>query len=204
MAQDPITWATTDHDKRVRQTRTRREDGSVIVDKYPHTASPPPGHPLAGRGFVRWVKMVDGNGNIRRAVLTEASSSYDTASPYAQNQREKFRAAGWIAYGECPKATIMSGAADPFVFIPANRKGEPCQRGSYDNGEGPQSKGCCPCVEAEVAARRAAARKEAAKIEGRHRTDQAKLLEEQTKTSAATTDAIRTLAEAIAAKGGNG
>ena len=204
MAQDPITWASTDHDKRVRQTRTRRDDGSIVVDRYPHTASPPPGHPLAGRGFVRWVKMVDGNGNIRRPALTPASSDYDTAAPYAQNQREKFRNAGWIAYGECPKASIMSGAADPFVLIPANRSGDPCPRGSYDNGEGPTAKGCCPCVQAEIAARRAAARKEADKIEGRHRSDQSRQLEEQAKTTAATNEAIRTLAEAIASKGGNG
>lgn len=193
---EPITWVHPNSGTGVKQVSTRQKDGSLVVDKYPHTAPPPKDHPLAARGFRRWEKMVDSYGHVVRAVLTEASSSYDTNSSYTQYQRAKMRAKGWIVYGECPKAQLLVGAVDPFSLIPENREGVPCQRGTFDNGEARGSLGPCPCVQAEIAARRKNNARDMQKLENKYKSEQSRTLDAQAKSAEATSSSFEQLAQA--------
>lgn len=193
----PITWVHRDRGNGAKQVRTRQPDGSVVVDRYPHTAPPDKDSGLP-RGYRRWEKMVDANGNVVRPCLTEASSSYDRNSQYAQIQRAKWKANGWIYYGECPKASVMVGSVDPFSLIPGNRSGEPCPRGSFDMGEARDSLGPCKCVRAEVEARQLANKRAMERLEGKYKNEQSKVLESQMQTAQNTSVSMETLAATMA------
>lgn len=192
----PITWVHPNSGTGVRQVTTRQPDGSLVVDKYPHTAAPPADHPLAKRGFRRWEKVVDAYGHVIRACITEASSSYDTNSSYSQYQKAKMRKNGWVNYGECPKAALLVGTIDPFSLIPANRTGAPCERGTFDNGEGRAALGPCKCIQAEIAARRKSNKLAMDKLEGKYKSEQSRTLDAQAKSAETTSASFEQLAAA--------
>lgn len=193
----PITWVHRDKGNGARQVQTRQADGSVVVDKYPCTA-PPDSDSNLPKNFRRWEKLVDSAGNVVRPCVTEASSSYDKNSPYAQHQRAKWKANGWIYYGECPKTSVMTGTVDPFALLPANRSGEPCQRGTYDMGESRNALGPCKCVQAEIAARQANNRRAMERLEGKYKNDQSKALESQVESAKNASVSMETLAATMA------
>lgn len=192
----PITWVHPNSGTGVRQVTTRQPDGSLVVDKYPHTAPPEAGHPLAKRGFRRWEKVVDSYGHVIRACITEASSSYDTNSSYAQYQKAKMRKNGWVIYGECPKASLLVGTIDPFSLIPDNRSGAPCERGTFDSGEGRASLGPCKCIQAEIAARRKSNKVAMDKLERKYQTEQSRTLDAQAKSAETASASFEQLAAA--------
>lgn len=179
MAQ-PITWTDMNYAKKLRVEIRRGPDGEEMLDKYPNTAPAPEGHPLHKRRFVRWVAMVDAAGNVLRPVLTEAASNYDLNSSYSQYMRARWRSEGWLPYGECPKALALTNAVALKFLLPENRKGSPCERGSFDNGEGREAKGPCPCMRAEIASRKARNEKEEARRAKRYENEQARESKEQT------------------------
>lgn len=179
MAQ-PITWADMNYAKKLRVEIRRGPDGEEMLDKYPNTAPAPEGHPLYKRRFVRWVAMVDTAGNVLRPVLTEAASNYDLNSSYSQYMRARWRSEGWLPYGECPKALALTNAVALKFLLPENRKGSPCERGTFDNGEGRDAKGPCKCMQAEIASRRARNEKEEARRAKRYENELARESKEQT------------------------
>lgn len=193
----PITWVHRDRGNGAKQVRTRQPDGSVVIDKYPCTAPPDKDSGLP-RGYRRWEKLVDAAGNVVRPCLTEASSSYDKNSAYAQLQRAKWKANGWIYYGECPKASVMVGSVDPFSLIPGNRTGEPCPRGTFDMGEARDSLGPCKCVKAEIEARQLANKRAMERLEGKYKNEQSKALESQMQSAQNASVSMETLAATMA------
>lgn len=166
--------------KKLRVEIRRGPDGEEMLDKYPNTAPAPEGHPLYKRRFVRWVAMVDTAGNVLRPVLTEAASNYDLNSSYSQYMRARWRSEGWLPYGECPKALALTNAVALKFLLPENRKGSPCERGTFDNGEGRDAKGPCKCMQAEIASRRARNEKEEARRAKRYENELARESKEQT------------------------
>jgi hypothetical protein len=176
----PIAWTDMNYAKRLRVEIRRDENGDELMDRYPMTAHAPEGHPLYRRKFVRWIVMVDSDGNVVRPCLTPASSDFDLNSSYAQHMRAKFRANGWLPYGECPKALALTGAVALKFLLPENRNGAPCERGSFDNGEAREAKGPCSCMRAEVASRRARNVKEDDRRAKRYENEVARESKEQT------------------------
>jgi hypothetical protein len=197
---NPITWADMNYAKKIRVEIRFDENGDEVLDKYPMTAPAPEGHPLHKRRFVRWISMVDSSGNVLRPVLTEASSNYDLNSSYSQYMRARWRNEGWLPYGECPKALALTNAVALKHLLPTNRNGTPCERGTFDNGEGRNPKGPCPCMRAEIESRRARNVKEEQRRAKRYESELARESKQQTEAAISQAGSMQAMVEQQAAQ----
>lgn len=126
------------------------------------------------RNYQRFVHVVRHDGNVVRAVITNAAAHTDTNTGYAQNQRNKHWHFGWFKFGKCPIAAAAAGELQPHLIksdaiAALVEEGAPaCNPKVF----GP--KNLCPHALAEIEERRKQHNDKQAKSEDAVRTDSEK------------------------------
>jgi hypothetical protein len=183
---EPILWA-----NKVRRQTQRRENGRIVVEKYPQTGTRDDYDSdtlkPAGKRFRR---VLDSAGNVMFCPLTTAAADVDVTGKYALRLMAKWAALGWLQLKDCPAALLASGQIVRGVIAsPEVLSSRPCEPGSYSEAKP------CKCHGIEQAARQEINRQVEDERSRKYRTEADKIMAETRKENA---ELVKGVAEAVA------
>jgi hypothetical protein len=144
---DPIFWSNQQIARPNRQMRARdlNEHTGVLepvidpvtrrplIERVPqrgHDGDSDPKQPRLAPGR-RWMHVLRHDGNEVRVPITTAAAPVEDSN-YGAWIQAKARHFGWIPFGHCPVALLLTGMLRPFHLVADKLKDEqPCQHGSY-------------------------------------------------------------------------
>lgn len=185
-AQEPVFWTSTvpnynDADRNVRYVR----DGQVVHERVPqggHLGSYDDKRPHPGRN---WFRFLTHTGNVVALRPVNGAAHYDLNTGYAQMELARCNAQGWLHYGRCPISLVQSGEiAAGHIAAASILEDRPCPPNSHDETNP------CPHMLAEDRARKERNAKVEREREAMYKSEEAKRLEEQSKTQNATLAAL--------------